>query len=147
MPVPVRLVGDGIDTMLRLEHLHDQQVFGFPVSFDVLSVEFDPDLWLISRNNVVQEGKLTSISSLNASELSLKLFPNPVDEELNIVLYDNELRVEYEWKIVNTLGQVVQSGQSGQQHTRINTALLNTGTYGLLYSDNLGKSGLMLFVK
>jgi aminopeptidase N len=147
MPVPIRLVGDGVDTLVRLEHIENDQVFGFPVSFEVVSVEFDPDIWLISRNNVVLEGMLTSNDDLSTTEAPVQIFPNPVHDKLNIVLRDTELNAAYSWQIVNVIGMRLLSGTLDQVNTEIDVSALLPGMYGLLCTSDGGQSEVVLFLK
>lgn len=54
LPVPLRFVGPNGETQdVRLDHLFNGQTFVVPANFAVNNVLFDPDLWLISRDNVI----------------------------------------------------------------------------------------------
>jgi hypothetical protein len=65
MPVPIRFVGGGHDTTIVFNHTFSGQVFTVPINFTVSTVTFDPNLWLISKNNTV---------TYDAVGLNLKVF-------------------------------------------------------------------------
>lgn len=75
MPIPIRAYGAGTDTTFRLNHTENGQTFDVEVSFAVDSIVFDPDLWLISANNVV---------NFERSSGSFSVFPNPTKDDVLI---------------------------------------------------------------
>lgn len=83
MHVPVRLYGQGIDTMLILDHTFSGQGFTCTVSFAVDSVQIDPELWLVSGKNSIR--KLPEPDAENF----VIVYPNPVHDQLNI-WYDSK---------------------------------------------------------
>jgi hypothetical protein len=77
LPVPLRLVSaDGRIQDVRLEHAFSGQIFLVPVDFEVATVEFDPELWLISRDNAVMTIS-SSASSPAESGFSFVVTPHP----------------------------------------------------------------------
>ena len=79
LPVPVQFFGQGQDSIVRLDHNFDGETFGFTLPFTVDSIIFDPDQWLISKNN-------TAAVSISENELnnSITLSPNPANDYINI---------------------------------------------------------------
>lgn len=78
LPVPLQFVGAGMDSTVVLEHSANEQVFHFHLPFDVDTVLFDPERWLISAQNMttgVREG-LPAIAS------GLRLWPNPATDRI-----------------------------------------------------------------
>ena len=86
MPVPIRLHGaNGQDTLLVLHHDFSGQAFSIPLGFQVDSLEFDPDLWLISANNIVAQFTATEEPSAPALN-SWSVTPNPSHEAIGLRL-------------------------------------------------------------
>jgi aminopeptidase N len=77
MPVPVRFSGQGQDSIVRLEHLYSGQQFQVVLPFLVEQVVIDPDLWLVSANNTVQQG-IVGVSDLTQLGYQVLLTPAPV---------------------------------------------------------------------
>jgi aminopeptidase N len=76
MPVPVRLSGEGGDTVLVLDHSYDGQVFTFALPFEANTLVFDPDHWIITEPALVQ-----AVPAALLSDDQLLLYPNPAGEE------------------------------------------------------------------
>jgi aminopeptidase N len=77
LPLPVRLIGaQGQVKDIVLNHSTNGQSFQEYADFVVVSVEFDPDLWLISKNNSVLK-ETVGTHSLTALGFSMKIEPNP----------------------------------------------------------------------
>jgi len=89
MPVPIKL-SDGIhDTTLVLNHTSNGQVFTASLNFKPTDLEFDPDLWLVSRNNSVEE---VDPSGGPLPLVSIELLPNPAlaDFSIRLKVTDND---------------------------------------------------------
>ncbi len=80
MPVPVRFtLAGGADTLLVFPHHFSGQYFEVELPAEVLSVTFDPDLWILSRNNTVTNNP--AVSTRNDIEApAWRWFPNPANE-------------------------------------------------------------------
>ncbi len=74
MPVPVKLTDGTQDTTLVLDHTFSGQVFAANLGFTPTELVFDPDLWLVSRNNMVQE---VSSTGEPLPSISVDIAPNP----------------------------------------------------------------------
>ena len=72
----------------------------------------------------------------NVETPNLKLYPNPVQDELEIE--SGELRVE-NYSIVNMAGQVVMHGKLQNETTAINVSALPSGIYFLKAENRTGK--------
>ena len=59
MPVPIRFSAAGHDTTVVFNHTYSGQIFNCSLNFTATAVTFDPDLWLISKNNTVTFDGLT----------------------------------------------------------------------------------------
>jgi aminopeptidase N len=82
MPVAVRVYShnrtDSAD--FRLAHTMDNQEFWMDVGFDVAEIKIDPDLWLVSKTDLI-----LSMNNLNANH-EISVFPNPYSESFTIKL-------------------------------------------------------------
>lgn len=89
MPVPVKLTDGVHDTILVLDHLSSGQVFSATLDFVPSELIFDPELWLVSRNNIVQEVLSTGEP---LPELSIEILPNPAltNFEVRLKASDND---------------------------------------------------------
>lgn len=55
MPVPVLLTNGAQDTLLVLDHTYSGEQFDVQLNFTPNTLIFDPEYWLLSRNNKVEE--------------------------------------------------------------------------------------------
>lgn len=78
MPVPLQVFGGGKDTMLILDHQFSGQEFHIALDFQVDSMKFDPERWIVSKNNeiVAQDKKIEN--------LDFSVYPNPAKSQLNV---------------------------------------------------------------
>jgi aminopeptidase N len=90
MPVPIRFSGPNGDTTLVFDHEASGQQFSVALPFEVETAEFDPDLWILSANNTVAQ-VVVSTKETDLLRQSLRVFPNPVQDELNISFDWNRL--------------------------------------------------------
>ena len=99
-PVPIRVNGTLGETQdIILNHSSDGQIFNEVISFEIASIEFDPEVDLISKNNEV----LNTQSFLLDSEF--KLFPNPSESYFEIKKPES-LEIN-SIQIYNMVGQLV----------------------------------------
>ncbi|MEP6647161.1 MAG: M1 family aminopeptidase [Saprospiraceae bacterium] len=84
MPVPVLVKLNGVDTIFVLNHTANNQRFSiFVGNKSVDSLAIDPELWLLSKNNTIEQvitatGEPASIGNFN-------LYPNPAHDFIQIV--------------------------------------------------------------
>jgi aminopeptidase N len=127
MPVPLLLRGAVQDTVVVLDHQYSGQFFSQSVGFPVQEVVFDPDLWLISRNNVV------SNEIINSSEDDLEtggfaLYPNPVENEVQIT-FPEGLELPLNVTLVDALGQTLRQARPSGAQLQWSLADLPQGWY------------------
>lgn len=77
MPVPLQFLGAGADSIVVLDHVTNFQDFQFHLPFEVDTVIFDPDIWLISAENFV-----THVDGQRSRPRSLLIYPNPSRTEI-----------------------------------------------------------------
>lgn len=126
MPIPVKFVGQNNDTTVVFDHLFSGQVFSPTINFPVVSVQFDPELWILSADNTV-----TGISEYSSIDNQVVVYPNPAKDALNILSINNANPVE-SIQITDVLGRsVLQTGEYKgiQKIITVNTSQLTKGTY------------------
>ena len=125
MHVPLRLWKDGNSTDVRLHQTTNPQTFELNEKPD--SIQFDPDLWLVSKGATVT-------SNVELSNKQLKLYPNPVADVLHISL-TNKVKIE-QVKIIDFKGRNVLFQTNGDLDVNVNQ--LATGSYFIRIRTNKG---------
>ncbi|OWY23531.1 T9SS C-terminal target domain-containing protein [Sphingobacteriales bacterium UPWRP_1] len=130
LPLPIRVFfHNGQDTLLTLQHdnnIISGQNFYFPLLYwDIDSIQFDPEKWLITNNNVITSN-FEGIEETN-TQYTLTLYPNPVGE----TLYAQADGQNISWVMVfDITGRVVlQMPQVNATQAVLNTAALPPGIY------------------
>jgi len=101
MPIPVRIYGASGQTQdLVLNNTVNGEVFIESVNFPISSVEFDPDVHLISKNNNISLG-----NEIFDLEKAISIYPNPVKDAVHIQLPTSIILEKA--TIYNNLGQLV----------------------------------------
>ena len=81
LPVPIRF-SDGVnDTIVVFDHTFSGEEFTFDLPFEATTATFDPDLWLISGQNVIVQ--MPESGSISDRPI---VFPNPAQEVLNVAI-------------------------------------------------------------
>ena len=128
-PIPIRINGIGGETLdVVLENTLNNEVFIEPVSFTVISLEFDPEYDLISKSNTVALSLEDQLIRDN-----IKLYPNPVTTLLHIKKPDN-LTIN-SIKIYNLLGQLVEELNFLET---INVERFSSGMHFIVFDTNSG---------
>lgn len=117
MPVPIRFVGENIDTILRVNHQYSGEKFRFEFVSEIDSIFFDPELWILSANNEVTVKK--------ENQKFVDIFPNPSSNFLQINSSKSPLYIE----IVNKEGKIIRSFTTSQNLTKTNISNLASGLY------------------
>jgi aminopeptidase N len=146
MPVPILLIGEDNDTIVRLEHTQNGELFSMNIPFEVTGAYVDPDLWLISANNTVQQGELTGTGEAFADG-KLLVYPNPAVDFLQVFIKEQSEAIGMEWSMVNGLGQTVQLGSSDADSFKISLSDMPSGLYRLLLRNERGEVSVRNFVK
>lgn len=76
LPVPIYVSGEGQDTLLSLYNTFNGQAFTVTLPFRANKVEFDPERWLISKNNVVNDVVTSTMKTTHPSQI--QIYPNPI---------------------------------------------------------------------
>jgi hypothetical protein len=131
------------------------EVFTIPITFNSAS---NPDTCLIvvsaSDVSAPVANSYLYLDNLNFSFVSdvknikgtaLKTYPNPVAEQITVEMPDNKNSMPFTYKIINSIGQIVQADIQLNYHT-INTSALHTGFYQLIIENN-GNQYFSKFIK
>lgn len=105
MPVPVYFSNGIKDTIVVLDHLYDGQEYSLNLGFKPDSIAVDPDQWLISANNTVEEGM---INKTNDYSNFIQVSPNPFKDEIKINTAFNNMSLFY--RLYNTQSKIISSG-------------------------------------
>ncbi|MBK8701647.1 MAG: T9SS type A sorting domain-containing protein [Saprospiraceae bacterium] len=141
LPVPLRLLGAGLDTTIRLEHQYDGEIFEVPLSSKVDSIVFDPELWLMSAKNVVERGL---VSSTFETPLSFSMRPNPVSDQLHI---ETAFPVS-ESRVFTLQGKLLKMAkQSPTSSYELDASHLLPGVYLILVNGENGQRASGRFIK
>ncbi|MEM9935327.1 MAG: M1 family aminopeptidase [Bacteroidota bacterium] len=100
MPVPVKAVWAQKDTILVLDHTQKRQTFAVNLDFQVESVRFDTERWLLAK---VAEVTVSNEDLLEEEDISL--FPNPASDQVKLTF--GEVPPSATVSVLNSLGQVL----------------------------------------
>lgn len=100
MPLPIKLVGTTKDSMVVLNHTYNDQPFTFEnVSFTLNSIEFDPEVWIVSADN-----DMVRVEEIIA-EGTFEIFPNPASDYINI--HGLKSGANYTLTLIDISGRIV----------------------------------------
>ncbi len=85
MPIPIQVVGDNQDSILVLNHTFSGQSFSVDLPFQAEEVIWDPEKWILSANNSVQQ-LITDLDPTPLEQQEVILFPSPASKWLQIQL-------------------------------------------------------------
>jgi Secretion system C-terminal sorting domain len=131
--VPVRFYGNGTDTTVVFQHTYSGQEFAFTLPFVADSAVFDPELWILSNNNTMDQ--TLSVSALHVDN-AFECWPNPAHDEL-VVRPQNDAE-RYRWSILSATGAMISSG-NGQGRQRIPLQSIAPGVYLVRLTTANGK--------
>jgi hypothetical protein len=127
LPVPVRLKGNaGQVKDIVLNNTFDGQNFTDQVGFKITSLEIDPDLWLISKNNVVSN-VLVDNHDMDRIEQTFRVMPNPVVNGQMHVAFESVFNSKIKLNLISEDGVRLIS-RSGQMYKGINTFDIHVAT-------------------
>ncbi len=143
LPLPLHLKGaNGQTKVIVLNHVSNGQTFQENTDFTVTSVEFDPDLWLISKDNKVTNITV-STHDLITQGFNLRIEPNPVTTGLlravAVAPYSGAVQFSLENAEGKKLFIQTQNLSSGENHLVFNMGGLSTGVYFLRIKNESGE--------
>lgn len=141
LPVPVGFSNGQNDTVIVFNHTFSGESFSATPGFQVSEVQFDPELRILSANNVS-----TNIDIIDLQEQRLSVFPNPA-VDMVMVQFDSGHRSEGHITIHDMLGQLLYSQTvSISQGTNRYTMPLSTlisGAYTVGWAET-GKKAMVV---
>jgi aminopeptidase N len=92
MDLPIEF-NDGVhDTTIVFNNTYSGQIFHIPLDFSPVSVIFDPEVWILAENSVMQDPTLGVANVQSLSTISI--YPNPANEILHISFPGNNELVQ-----------------------------------------------------
>jgi aminopeptidase N len=125
MPVPIHIKNSAQDTTVVLDHGFSGQQFTVDLAFAPDSVIFDPDLWILTGQNLVLAVPLTAFAADRPV-----LYPSPVVQELNIYLGTQNAGV-VDVEIIDATGRLHQRATLviNDQRVAVDVPSLSSGYY------------------
>ncbi|HVK96399.1 MAG TPA: M1 family aminopeptidase, partial [Flavisolibacter sp.] len=102
MPVPIQLIGGTRDTIVRINHTRNGQIFNINPGFAVDTVIIDPQRWILARE------KLANRVSTSIGSDQVLIYPNPSTTQITIFL-PQRATGKISNQLFNSLGQMVYS--------------------------------------
>lgn len=136
MPVPIQVLGTEQDTILRLDHNRQNQRFEFNLDFEALGVVFDPNLEIVSANNLVEQQPVNTRDRF-LPENTIRIYPNPAVDQVQFLISDPETIIVRVIIYDNTGRRLRESNNPGRS---LSVGDLPSGYYVLLFETNRGVS-------
>lgn len=123
MPIPLKLFGATKDTTIIIDNLYNNQFVTQNIDFTIDSISFDPELWLITKNDTVENHN----SLVNLSINDFTVYPNPTSNLLTISSHN----VLKEIRFYNMVGKLVKYNNFSDSNYReiIDISALSKGIY------------------
>jgi hypothetical protein len=135
MPVPLRVYGGEQEFDVICQHTYSGEQFIVPYpGFDIDSVKFDPDMWLIAKLDYLSLG-LPDNKSVSGR---INIYPNPAREHIEFVITDTWID---RFEIVSLTGQIIDAARisSINEVVKINVSGLEPGMYFLQVETGEGR--------
>ncbi len=122
MSVPIQFWINGVDTIVKLHNSTNNQLFTIQLNDLIDSVIFDPEYKIISENNITQ-----NINLINNTN-NIKIFPNPVKDEITISLGNLPLKIKHIY-LTNIKAKQTQLQFTNSNFQKINISEFASGSY------------------
>jgi hypothetical protein len=99
-----------------------------------------PDAVIVQGFNQPGETKEMRIDPVNAAGIAVRIYPNPVDDYLQLIVEDEKI---YEWQLFDASGKIIMTGQSAG----IDFSGKETGSYILNLTDGIQKQSFIILKK
>lgn len=138
MPVPVLFKGAGQESLQVFDHQFSGQVFEIELPFEPEEVVFDPDLWIVSRDNIVENTPVTvATKEIEALQRRLKLYPNPARDQI-VLSFEEWPEIPERVELLNIQGQMIRRIKPAGIRIEINISSLPNGEYVLRMNTAAG---------
>lgn len=123
---------NGETAYLALDNSSNNQNFDESINFTVSSIEFNYEYQIVESNSAVVKDPTLILSVEDLTQNSVKIYPNPVKEILNISGITNQQN----YQILSIDGKVLKNGTTEKS---INVNQLSKGVYLLKLEKNTFK--------
>ena len=133
MPIPIKVIGETKDTLLVFDHQYSGQKFSAIIDFPIKDIQFDPELWILSNNNMVISSE-TDYSNL----LNVVISPNPSSSEIQIQFDNPNITID-NFEIIDLNGKQIEKLTNIKTSTSTYTypiKHLASGAYTLILQSN-----------
>lgn len=126
MPVPVRFEADGQTETVILDHAFSGQTFSFALPFQASAAQLDPELWMVSGQNLVLK---VPVAAFNDRE-SPVIYPNPATADAWMHV-GTRISGNVGLEVIDALGRVVMQRNVTVEGMRVPvpSVTLASGTY------------------
>ena len=131
MDLPIQIIGNNIDTIIRLKNSFSGQEYRIKLENEVSELKFDPEKWIVAKNII-----RPSISEINKQNFSFS--PNPSSNTLYILITDTK-NVKTNIEIFNITGQKMKEYAINKGNNQIDISCLQKGIYFLKIGDDIKK--------
>ncbi len=123
LPLPIEFKDETHDTIIRINNSYSGEEFDIPISFQVDSVLFDPEHWIISANSSVN-----SIDDMNEA-LNISFYPNPFGNSINVIWNENKINP---LRLIDCRGkEILKIDTENLSQYKIDTSTIDSGVYFL----------------
>ena len=133
MPIPIKVIGETKDTLLVFNHQYSGQKFSATIDFPIKDIQFDPELWILSNNNMVISSE-TDYSNL----LNVVISPNPSSSEIQIQFDNPNITID-NFEIIDLNGKQIEKLTNIKTSTSTYTYPIKdlaSGSYTLILQSN-----------
>ncbi len=128
LPLPIKLIGKDTEQIIVLDHQFSGQNFSLDAPFEVLDIQIDPELKLISKDNQVLIA--TSNEDIEFQNSDILLSPNPSTDQLFIQSQQAGLQIN-QVQLFQSSGQIIKNFIIEDQSKVIDVSELPFGSYFL----------------
>jgi hypothetical protein len=119
------------DTILRFEHSYSGQMFDISLEGNIDSIKFDPDLWLISKNNTLS----VQTNEIIPDNSEFDVYPNPGFDGFYVSSHD---QIIDKISISDALGRTIVEKYPSKQGDYISANTIVPGSYNILIQTKTG---------
>lgn len=141
MPVPLKINGPtGQSITIVLDNTFNGQNFSQQINFPIASVEFDPELWLITKDNTISF--VVGVDPINSDGYSLNIEPNPIQNGILQTIIESPTEQIIQSTIESIDGKIMMnkliSLESGKTSQQFDVKGFPSGTYSLQLKTKQG---------
>lgn len=147
LPVHLKVIGNqGQEQNFVLDHFFDGQMFSRNADFIVDSVVFDPDLWLITKDNMILK-TITDVSNLRLADFDFYVQPQTLNEGIIRISLTAQASGTMKFILSDVSGRSIREGtflfDEGTTKNIIIGTHLPPGSYVITLNNNQGSLSAM----